>query len=103
MKVLIVESPTKLEILKPLLPEWKILPVFLPSPDPATELEKGDWLKEDFAHLADWIDRVSDEDVFIMTNPDWRGEALAYHICKTFELKLETPRSINLPSANKEE
>ncbi|MEM7510847.1 MAG: hypothetical protein AAF388_07940, partial [Bacteroidota bacterium] len=47
--------------------------------------------------------RVSDEDVFIMTNPDWRGEALAYHICKTFELKLETPRSINLPSANKEE
>ena len=103
MKVLIVESPTKSEILKPLLPNWRILPVFLPSPDSSIELVKGDWSKEDFTHLGDWVDTARDEDVYIMTNPDWRGEALAYHICKTFELKLEVPRRIHLSDVKKEE
>lgn len=103
MKVLIVESPAKSEILKPLLPDWKILPLYLPSANVEAEVEKGDWSKEDFAHLHEWMERIADEDVFIMTSEDWRGEALAYHICKAFELKLEIPRKIHLSAMNKEE
>ncbi len=100
MKVLIVESPTKSENLKPLLPDWKVLPLYMPSPNDIAQGEKGDWSKEDFLHLPERMPNVPDEDVFIMSCQSWRGQALAYHICKTLEFKLEVPRMFYVSSIN---
>ncbi|SDJ84073.1 DNA topoisomerase-1 [Catalinimonas alkaloidigena] len=104
MKLLIVESPNKIKKLKTLLdPSWEVAASVghirdLPRKSLGIDPLRGHKMLYEICHdkqkvvagLRDRVQRVGKENIYLATDPDREGEAIAFHLCAALGLDFRT-------------
>ena len=106
MKLLIVESPTKAKHIKHMLKGFEVIAsyghicdiplkgekAFVRPPDFKIHYEISEGKKEQVARLRRAVESCEKDGIYLATDPDREGEAIAMHLAR--ELKIKNPKRV---------